>query len=266
MKHGCAIWGIYLGGCLTAAAIQYEMDGVVLAYTAPSSPARDAVERFLHLKQHHTFKEVLEDKPGELERKNVTVKFAPENKRRSYKIQQIVEGNNVIYRAVDTLEEFWYIFREFGPGTEFTCDDVLRSSVLEIDPLALRNFARENVVTLHLGDQRNLEVALFFGVLMDHYNHEPTLLGRALRELQAIAKMKSDTPQWPREERQAVVRNTERWLGLEEDDLRTLDLRELNSGSATEAPVASRKNLRGVAKVRTPHPKADEHAAKVSAQ
>jgi hypothetical protein len=266
MKHGYAIWWIYLSGYLTAAAIQYEMDGVVLAYTAPSSPARNAVEQFLRSEQHHPFKEVLEDKPGESERKNVTVKFVPENRGKSYKIRQIVEGGEVIFQAVDTPEEFWYIFREFGPGTEFTCDDVLHSSVLEIDPPALRAFVREHVAPLHLGDRRNLEVTLFFSVLMDHLNHEPALLVRVLRELQAIAKMKSDTPQWPQEERQAVVKHAAQWLGLEEGDLRTLDLRELNSGSATEAPVASRKSLWGVAKVRTPHPKADEHTSQVSAQ
>ncbi|MDR2419836.1 MAG: hypothetical protein LBD40_00720 [Puniceicoccales bacterium] len=254
MKHGCAIWGIYLGGCLAAAAaVQYELDGVVLAYTAPSSLARNAVERFLGSGQHHRFKKVLEDRPGESVGENVKVKFVPENRGRSYKIRQIVEGTDVIYQAVDTTEEFWYILREFGPGTKFTCDDILHSSVLEIDPSALRGFAREYVVILPLNGQENLRIVLFFGVLMDHFHHDPALLMNALREIQAIAKMKNDTPQWPQEERQAVVRDAAAWLGLGEDDLRALDLRQLfqrNEG----APIATPQgNPRGSAKVKALH-------------
>jgi hypothetical protein len=240
MKHGCAIWGVYLGGCLAAAtAVQYELDGIVLAYTAPSSPARNAVEWFLNSERHHRFKDVLGDRVDEAA--GVEVKFVSKDRGKFYKVWRILKDTKVIYQAVDVPDEFWCIFREFGPGTEFICDDVLRSSVLEIDPPALCDFAREYVAPLHLGDPWNIEAMLFFGALMDHFHSESTLLGNALREIQAIAKMESDTPQWPREERQAIVERTTKWLGLEKDVLRRLDLTQLSQRSR-ERPVAPQEN------------------------
>jgi hypothetical protein len=237
MKHGCAVWGIYLGGCLTAAAVQYELDGVVLAYTPLSSVAYKAIKSFEGLHPQY-----------DLARDDVAVKLTQKKESKDYRVQQIIKNGNVIFQAVDTPEEFWYILREFGPRTEFTCDDVLASSVLEIDPVTLHTFVREHVAPLHLGNRENIEIVLFFGALEDHFNHDPTLLLMALREIQTIAKMKNDTQQWPREEREALIRNVAAWLGIGEDNLLTLNLRQLAHGDG-ERPVASQ----GASKVKALH-------------
>jgi hypothetical protein len=244
VKYGCVVLGIYLSGQVSMWAVNLNIDGVVIAYTSQSSIARRAIESFG--KSHRQFEESLRE-----EREDVTVKLTQEKGSKSYKIRQIVEGGNVIYQAIDTTEEFWCILREFGPGTEFTCDDVLHSSVLEIDGQALRDFVQRNIITLPLNNRANIEMALFFGVLMDHFNHDPTLLLRVLRELQAIARMEHDTAQWPREERQALIRHAEEWLGLEEGDLRALDLSQLGQGGAGEP--AAQKNLRSSARIKAPH-------------
>jgi hypothetical protein len=232
MKYGCVMLGIYLGGQVAAWAINYEMNGVFLAYTSQSSIARNAVESFVKLNPQY-------EKSLDEKREDVTVKLAQKKDNKSYKIQQIVEGGNVIYRAVDTPEELWYILREFGPGTEFTCDDVFHSSVLVIDHLALRDFVRDHVIALPLNDRTNIEMVLFFAVLMDHFDHDPTLLQMVLRELQALARqmlarMRGDDGQWTEEELQALIEHATGWLGIRRRDLVELDLEALNPANTQD--------------------------------
>ncbi|MDR2377610.1 MAG: hypothetical protein LBD54_02570, partial [Puniceicoccales bacterium] len=216
MKWEQVMWGIYLGGSAVASAFSYDIDGVILAYTPQSSVARKALESFLE--KHPEHRDRLSDAPGR-ERPDVTVKLARRGS--AYRVNQIIERDQMIYQTVDTPEEFTYIERHFGLGSEFTRADLSRAldeRSLEIDPEALRSFVTQNVAHRTLNNPENLRLAFFYGVLLDRYGFPATLLRRARQEMRAIfgwdpldanGEQRPQTiqpsirPQWPEEERRA---------------------------------------------------------------
>jgi hypothetical protein len=224
MRWGQVVWGISLGGSAVASAFNYDIDGFVLAYTPQSSVARRAVESFLE--RHPEHRDRLSDAPGR-ERPDVTVKLA--HRGSSYKVSQVIERDQMIYQTVDTPEEFGYIERHFGPGSEFTRADLLKAldeGTLEIDPEALKNFVARNITPRPLDNPENLKGAIFYGVLLERYGLPALLLRRARQEMKVIFGWEPmdasegrrlqtaprSQPRWPKEEEQNFERDLTRWF------------------------------------------------------
>jgi hypothetical protein len=223
------VLGFYLGGCLFAAAkVSIKVDKVVLAYTPRSSMARQAIEAFNN--SHPKYTESLNE-----ENVDVTVELKPEQfSKKDYKVCKIIQGNRVIYQAIDTLEEFLFIYWHFGFNSEFTCNDIFESSVLEIDCQALISFVSKYIAHLPLNTPANLKLALFFGKLCKHYLHDSRLLCSALRELKSTLKLEKKAEQptmrsapsasrLPMEDRQLLGEQVGRWFCLEPGEEITLE-------------------------------------------
>jgi hypothetical protein len=231
MKQGFAIWSVYFGGYVAATAINYDIDGVILAYTPQSSVARSAVEAFA--KRHREHEERLYDTPDNA---NVTVQFASNGK--TYSIRKILEGDQVIYQAIDTPEEFWYIFQKFGLDSEFTCDDILKSGSLDVDPQALRKFVGKQIVPVPLNNLAPLERALFFGVLIEHYAKDSALLQRAWRDAEAV---RDGRIIWPEGDREVLRDHVDHWFGLnvEEKSEAGGDSKDDGEGELSDRPTST---------------------------
>jgi hypothetical protein len=222
-RYGGTILGIYFGGCWLVALGFYIIgeDGVFLSYTSQSSAARQAINQF---KQAYPQYELpLSEKIGD-DRSGVTVEVKRVGKN-SYAVSKIVENDEIIYRKVDTPEEFWYLQRRFGLGSGFTCNDIWGSSVVDISPQALKDFVGEYIAPLPLNQNNieNLKLALFYGAMCERYLQDTKLSCSAWREIKSILEKSGKTDQsrsqsnalmfrLPEEDRQSLKEQVEKWF------------------------------------------------------